>query len=88
MARRLENLADVRRYLAYLINQANNGKIEPSLAGRLGYLSNLLRACIVDGDLEQRVKRLEAISKREPQPKFDDVDFNHLANKKVDGNES
>ena len=56
---RLKTLSDVRRYLAALINDVRNEEIEPSIAGRLGYLLNILRAVISDSDLEARVKALE-----------------------------
>ena len=57
--RRLKTIEDVRRYVAYLINQTEDGAIDPSTAGKLGYLANILRTCIIDGDLEARVKALE-----------------------------
>lgn len=58
--RRLKTLDDVRRYLASLINRTEAGEVEPSLAGRLGYLANSLAKVIETGDLERRVSELEA----------------------------
>ena len=57
--RRLKTLSDVRRYLASLINRTEQGELDPQLAGRLAYISNILKSCIVEGDLEQRIKALE-----------------------------
>lgn len=57
--KRLKTLADVRRYLAALVNDTRNGLIDPSLAGRLGYLLNILKGVISDSDLEARIEALE-----------------------------
>lgn len=57
--KRLKSLEDVRRYLAGLVNRLENKEIDPSIAGRLGYLSNILISCIKDSALEQRVDALE-----------------------------
>ena len=57
--RRLKTIEDVRRYVAYLINATEGGEIDAQMAGKLGYLANILKACILDGDLEARVKALE-----------------------------
>lgn len=57
--KRLKSLADVRRYLAALINDTRNKEIEASLSGRLGFLLNILRSVISDSDLEQRISALE-----------------------------
>jgi hypothetical protein len=59
MARRFLNLGDVRRYLASLINRLESGQMEPSLAGKLGFLANSLARVIEGSSLEQRVERLE-----------------------------
>lgn len=64
MARRLKTIDDVRRYLADLINRTERGEVDPALAGRLGYLSNILTGCIKDGDLERRIAELEEIAAR------------------------
>ena len=57
--RRLKTLEDVRRYLANLINRTEDGTVDPSLAGRLGYLANSLARVIEGSDLERRVEDLE-----------------------------
>ncbi len=58
-ARRLKSLEDLRRYLANLINRVENKKVDPSLAGRLGYLANSLARIIEGSELERRVNALE-----------------------------
>ena len=57
--KRLKSLSDVRVYLAALINETRMGKVEPGLAGKLGFLLNVLRAVISDSDLEARILKLE-----------------------------
>ena len=57
--RRLKTLGDLRRYLANLINRTEAGEVEPSLAGKLGYLVNSLGRIIEGTDLEKRVESLE-----------------------------
>jgi hypothetical protein len=58
--RRLKTIDDVRRYLADLIHRLDDGaELDAQLAGRLGYLSNILLGAIKDGDLEKRIAALE-----------------------------
>ncbi len=57
--RRLKTLEDVRRYLANLINRTEDGEVDPSLAGKLGYLANSLARVIEGSELEKRVDALE-----------------------------
>lgn len=60
MARkRLKTMDNVRVFLSYLINETLNGKVDQNLAGKLGYLANILRAVIADSDLEKRIEELE-----------------------------
>lgn len=56
---RLRSVQDVSVYVARLINRVERGEVDPTVAGRLGYLSNILKGCIEVGDLEARVARLE-----------------------------
>jgi hypothetical protein len=42
VAKRLKTPGDVRRYLAALMNDLAAGRIDPAVAGRLGYLGNIL----------------------------------------------
>lgn len=62
--KRLKTLSDVRRYLAGLINDVRNNEIDGALAGRLGYLLNILRGTIADSELESRISALEAKNKQ------------------------
>jgi hypothetical protein len=60
--RRLRSIDDVRRYLASLITRLEDssaGEIDPALAGRLAYISNILLGAIKDSDLERRIAELE-----------------------------
>ena len=61
--RRLISQADVRRYLAHLVNSTEAGDIKPQTAGRLAYICNILLKAIEGSELE---KRLEALEKRPP----------------------
>jgi len=66
--RRLKSLHDVRKYLADLINATRTGEVEASLAGRLGFLLNILKSVIADSDLEARIIKLESeVEKDESQ---------------------
>ena len=60
----LKNLADVRRYLSSVINETRRGEIEPALAGKLGYLLNILVGVISQSDLEARIEKLEKESRQ------------------------
>jgi len=62
--RRLKSMSDVRRYLACLINDLKNGEIDPAIAGKLGYLLNILRGVVSDSDLEARISALEEENKK------------------------
>lgn len=62
---RLQSLDDVRRYLATLVHETREGSVDAALAAKIGYLLNLLTACIKDTDLEERLVALEERSKRE-----------------------
>ena len=57
--RRLKTMSDSRRYLANLINRVEHGEVEPVVAGRLGFLINILLRSIEGSSLEDRVKKLE-----------------------------
>lgn len=62
MARRLRTLADLRRYVGSIIRrleESHGGDLTPELAGRLGYLANILSGIVKDSDLEARVRSLE-----------------------------
>lgn len=57
--KRLKFLPDVRVYLAELIHATRSGEVEQSLAGKLGFLLNILRGVIADSELSDRIERLE-----------------------------
>ena len=57
--RRLKTLLDVRRYLAHIIIEGEHGNIDINVVSKLAYCVNILRRCITDSDLEQRLKELE-----------------------------
>jgi hypothetical protein len=63
--RRLNNLQDLRRYLANLINRTESGEVDPALSGKLGYLVSILHRVIEGGDLEARVNVLENLIEKE-----------------------
>ena len=58
--KRLKTLEDVRRYLAGLINRLEGGLIDPQVAGKLGYLAQILKGCIEASDIEKRLTNVEA----------------------------
>ena len=57
--KRLKTLEDCRRYMAGLVNRTEDGRVDPQLAGKLGYLVNILISSIKDSDLEKRIEELE-----------------------------
>lgn len=59
MARRFNNLNDVKKYLAHVLNGLESGIIEKDDARVRGYVSSVLHKVLLDNDLEQRVKALE-----------------------------
>jgi hypothetical protein len=63
--RRLASIKDVRIALAGVYRDARTGKIDTQDATRLGYLLNLIRVCIVEGELETRLTSLEQLGEPE-----------------------
>ena len=57
--RRLNSMSDVRMFLADVANRLNRGDIDPMVAGKLGYLLQILSRVIMDDDIALRVKNLE-----------------------------
>ena len=57
--RRLKTMDDVRRFLAYVVNQLNRDEMESAKASKLGYLCQILARVIESNDLEARVSVLE-----------------------------
>jgi len=58
--RRLNNSADVRRYLANLINRVEKGNLDGATGKTLGYLTSLLLRALEGSDLEARIEALES----------------------------
>lgn len=57
--KRLKTLADCRRFMQRLINEAYSGELDPALLGRLAHAVNVQKGLIEDDDLERRLKALE-----------------------------
>ena len=60
MAKRLKTAFDCRRYLANLVNRTDSGEVDPAVAGRIGFLINILLRSIDASSLEARVETLES----------------------------
>jgi hypothetical protein len=60
-ARRFNNLGDVKRYLAHVLNELEAGNIQADDARVRGYVSGILHKVLIDNDLEERVKKLEQV---------------------------
>ena len=65
MARRLQSIGDVRRYVASLINRVEDGSLDAGKAGRLCYMANSLKSIIEGSDIESRLSELEAMIRKE-----------------------
>lgn len=62
--RRLKNLEDIRRYLAFLIRRVEKTPADKKmdaaiLAGKLCYIANSLSRVIEGNDLERRIEEIE-----------------------------
>ena len=57
--RKLRTLNDVRRYLANLLLQLEADHVERQKATSLAYIASLIQKCIVDADVETKLKELE-----------------------------
>ncbi len=57
--RRIRSAEQAVKYLNYLINSLENGKIDPSICGKLGYLTSLLIKGVEITDVEKRLEALE-----------------------------
>ena len=65
---RLRTLDDLKRYTANLIHETREGKVDPGLSSKLGYLIGLLTGLIRDTDLEARLTELEQRLQKEVKP--------------------
>ena len=61
---RLRTVFDVRRLLARIINMTLKGEIESTTAARIGYLCGVMLKAFEQGELEQRIDKLEQAAKR------------------------
>jgi hypothetical protein len=59
MARRFNNLGDVKRYLAHVLNELESGAIAADDGRVRAYVSSVLHKVLMDNDLEQRLTALE-----------------------------
>ena len=57
----MKTLDDIRKFLADVINKLNRDEIDPTKAGKLGYLCQITAKIIEGSDLEDRVSELERI---------------------------
>lgn len=57
--RRLKSLDDLRRYLAWTLNQLESGEIDDARAKTAAYCTNIMAGIIRDSDLEARIAALE-----------------------------
>ena len=58
--RRLNNILDLRRYLASLINRLDKGVIDQATASKLAYICSILHRVLLDSDIETRIAALES----------------------------
>ena len=56
---RFNSIQDIRRFLARTLNERAEDSISDGKARSLGYLLNIMKDCIVSGDLETRILKLE-----------------------------
>ncbi|MBU0992253.1 MAG: hypothetical protein KJ737_07135 [Proteobacteria bacterium] len=56
---RLKTLADLRRFLARVVNQLHGGQIEEGTARTFAYILSIMKEIIKDSDLEQRLEAVE-----------------------------
>lgn len=56
---KLKTISDVSRFLADLINEVRHDEISEGTAAKLGSLANILVSTIKDGELEERLARVE-----------------------------
>ena len=59
--KRFSTLCDVRRYLADVIRRLEKDEITESKARTAGYLANCLKSVMESSDIEERIKKLEAV---------------------------
>ena len=63
------SLKDVKRLIAETINQVLRGDLDPAVANSIGNLSGVLVRALVQGDVEDRLEKLEAQISRAQETK-------------------
>ena len=58
---RLRSASDVRRLLAATTNELRNGKVDPNVASKIGYLASILLKAIESDTVEARLQKLEQL---------------------------
>ena len=56
---RLRDVTEVADFLARIIRETYRGDLDKDIAGRLAYMSNVLKGCLEAGELERRISDLE-----------------------------
>jgi len=65
--KRLQTLSDIRRYLAGLLNRYEAGEIDEVHLKAAAYVSNILTGTIKDSELEERIQKLEELTKKDDE---------------------
>lgn len=63
----VEDCRGVVKLISETINQVRKGQLDPRIANAVGYLSAVLIKAVEQGDLEQRIGELEALTKGRSQ---------------------
>ncbi len=57
----LSNLSDIRKFVSKLINDRRRDNIDSSMSRDCGYLSKILMEIMQNGEVEERIRKLEEI---------------------------
>lgn len=57
--KRFNSICDIKRFLSRVMNELDADIIPENKAKALGYLCNIMKDCIKEGDLEARILKLE-----------------------------
>jgi len=63
----LRSLKEVSSLLSESINQVRRGEIDPRIANAVGYLSAILLKALEQGEVEERLSKVEAAMARDEQ---------------------
>lgn len=58
---RLKSTHDVTGLLIDTINEVRSGELDPKISNAVGYLANILLKAFEQGEMDERIKRLEDI---------------------------